>query len=181
VQISLDDFVVVMGIVNRLQGYLASFEAYNDKKNHRLKHLGSSSEVPEIPEETLDSDYGSEEEGEDGKADPTHQALKDLENERLIAKRDLYVNYKLRPSDQRGTDETRFESSGGKVVLINDKDCNFLPIVAINFSPLSLGTSSDPNIFNLGIGLKPSVNYFNVKIGKWEPFIEKFTFDANIL
>ena len=73
-----------------------------------------------------------------------------------------------------------FVTGGLKVIFINDKDCNFLPIISINSSPFEISSHLRPTYKNLLAELELSINYFNIKIGRWEPFIEKFKFHASV-
>ena len=43
-----------------------------------------------------------------------------------------------RPDSQRGIDEIAFISKGLKLIVINDRDSNFLPIISLNSSPFQI-------------------------------------------
>lgn len=43
-----------------------------------------------------------------------------------------------RPDSQRGVDELTFISQGLKLIVINDRDSNFLPIMSLNSSPCQI-------------------------------------------
>ena len=86
------------------------------------------------------------------------------------------VQVKDRPEHQRGIDETQFSSKGLKLLLINDRDSNFLPIVSLNSSPFQVLWTQNLTLCSLTANLKLSINFFNVNMGCWEPFLEKFSF-----
>ena len=61
----------------------------------------------------------------------------------LEARKDTGKKYEVvlvqdRPEHQRGIDEMRYSFKGLKVLLINDRDSNFLPIVSLNSSPFDV-------------------------------------------
>lgn len=74
-----------------------------------------------------------------------------------------------------GVDRVALHSKGVKLIFINDRDSNFLPIVSFNSSPCTFERSLRPNLNAFSARLNLSVNYFNVNIGRWEPFLEPFT------
>lgn len=63
-------------------------------------------------------------------------ALVELRAER--GKKDAMALVTERPDNQRGIDETKYSSKGLKLLLINDRDSNFLPIVSLNSSPFEV-------------------------------------------
>ena len=102
--------------------------------------------------------------------------FRDNKNDEWAKKLEYYLDYKKRPLHMRGTDCFEVETNGLKVIVINDKDSNFLPIISLNTSPFTFDWQHDA-LEKIVLGeLEASVNFFNVRIGKWEPFIEKFTF-----
>jgi hypothetical protein len=64
--------------------------------------------------------------------------------------------------------------------VINDRDSNFLPILSLNSSPFKFDWLYNKQHNSLETDLHLSVNFFNVSIGRWEPFIEKFHFYLNL-
>ena len=64
--------------------------------------------------------------------------------------------------------------------MINDRDSNFLPILSFNLSPCKLEWLYNSQHNSLETKLKISLNFFNVTIGRWEPFIERVQFYANL-
>jgi len=102
---------------------------------------------------------------------PTKPVEKD---ERIALKQKYYADFKTRPAKQRTTDGVELVTNGLKIIMINDKDSNFLPIISLNTSPFSFDWKHDAQ-GRVVLGMvKASVNYFNVRIGRWEPFFEKF-------
>ena len=75
---------------------------------------------------------------------------------------------------ERGADEIEVMSRGFKLIIINDRDSNFLPIVSLNGSPCRLIRQLDQQIQSMHAKLTLSVNFFNVNIGRWEPALEIF-------
>jgi hypothetical protein len=67
-------------------------------------------------------------------------------------------------------------SNGLKLIVINDRDSNFLPIMSLNSSPCKITAYNTPQQSSIETVFKLSLNFFNVNIGMWEPFIEKFQF-----
>ena len=101
-------------------------------------------------------------------------ALVELRAER--GKKDVMALVSERPENQRGTDETKFSSKGLKLLLINDRDSNFLPIVSLNSSPFEVVRTQSLTLCSLATKLRLSVNFFNMNMGCWEPFLERFSF-----
>lgn len=58
--------------------------------------------------------------------------------------------------------------------MINDIDNNFLPVMSLNFSNFKVQMDTNQKQMCLWTDLQMSANFFNVNIGVWEPFIEKF-------
>jgi len=65
-------------------------------------------------------------------------------------------------------------SDGLKLIIINDRDNNFLPVLSTNFSDFSVHWDFNSKQSCLWTDLNCSLNFFNVNIGVWEPFIERF-------
>ena len=82
-----------------------------------------------------------------------------------------------RPDSQRGIDEVAFISKGLKLIVINDRDSNFLPIISLNSSPFQIQVYMHSQQSTIQTVFKLSLNFFNVNIGMWEPFMEKFNFE----
>ena len=61
------------------------------------------------------------------------------------------------------------------MIFINDRDSNFLPIISINCSPFFVQWDFNSLKTAVATQIKFSANFFNVNIGRWEPFAEKFT------
>ena len=101
-------------------------------------------------------------------------ALVELRAER--GKRDVMALVAERPENQRGINETKYSSKGLKLLLINDRDSNFLPIVSLNSSPFEVVRTQNLTLCSLAARLQLSVNFFNMNMGCWEPFLEKFSF-----
>jgi hypothetical protein len=83
-----------------------------------------------------------------------------------------------RPDSQRGIDEIAFISKGLKLIVINDRDSNFLPIISLNSSPFQIQAYMHSQQSTIQTVFKLSLNFFNVNIGMWEPFMEKFNFEV---
>ena len=66
-------------------------------------------------------------------------------------------------------------SHGLKLIIINDIDNNFLPVLSTNFSNFKITMDKNAKQFCIWTDLTISVNFFNVTVGVWEPFIEQFT------
>ena len=47
----------------------------------------------------------------------------------------FYYDYRERPESERGIDEAMITSNGLKLIVINDREGNFIPIVSVNMSP----------------------------------------------
>ena len=84
---------------------------------------------------------------------------------------------KQRPPEQRGIDKIIVDCKGLKLIFINDRDNNFLPIVSLNSSPFRILSCWNHEKSLIQAGFVLSMNFFNVNIGLWEPFIEKFSLD----
>ena len=91
-------------------------------------------------------------------------------------KKDVMALVAERPENQRGIDETKYSSKGLKLLLINDRDSNFLPIVSLNSSPFEVIWTQNLTLCSLAAQLRLSVNFFNMNMGCWEPFLERFGF-----
>ncbi len=63
-----------------------------------------------------------------------------------------------------------------KLILINDRENNFLPVLSLNFGHFTIQWDCNPNQSCLWTDLNMSSNFFNVNVGVWEPFIEPFNF-----
>ena len=59
-----------------------------------------------------------------------------------------------------------------KLILINDRENNFLPVLSLNFGHFTIQWDCNPNQSCLWTDLNMSSNFFNVNVGVWEPFIE---------
>ena len=72
-------------------------------------------------------------------------------------------------------------SHGVKVLVINDNLMNFIPVLGISISEFHY--SSDQNeTQKAGMTQFSSVlNYYNADAGEWEPFIETFKVQFNII
>lgn len=66
-------------------------------------------------------------------------------------------------------------SHGAKLILINDKDNNFLPIMSINSSSFNINYDKSQKESLVWTDYTCSVNFFNVEVGVWEPFLEPFS------
>jgi len=85
------------------------------------------------------------------------------------------VKEKSNQNQSRGIDQMQVVSHGIKLIIINDIDNNFLPVLSTNFSNFKVTMDSNVKQFCFWTDLTTSVNFFNVNIGVWEPFIEQFT------
>ena len=74
----------------------------------------------------------------------------------------------------KGIDQLQIVSHGLKFIVINDKDNNFLPVLSTNFSHFNVQWDYNSRQSCLWTDLNSSMNFFNVNIGVWEPFIERF-------
>jgi hypothetical protein len=72
------------------------------------------------------------------------------------------------------------DSRGFKAILINDRENNYLPVISFNSSPFKIYQIETGTDKSLETKLKLSSNFFNVNIGKWEPFIEPFTLELSV-
>lgn len=77
---------------------------------------------------------------------------------------------------QGGIDQMQIVSHGLKFLLINDKDNNFLPVLSVNFSGFTVNWDKNAKESLVWADLRSSVNFFNVNVGVWEPFLEPFSF-----
>lgn len=71
-----------------------------------------------------------------------------------------------------GVNEVEVVSHGLKFIIINDLNKNFLPVLSTNFSNFNVKWDSNNKQSCVWTDLTLSVNFFNVNIGIWEPFIE---------
>jgi hypothetical protein len=85
---------------------------------------------------------------------------------------------KTRPVEQQGRNQIKIDCRGFKLILINDRDNNFLPVVSFNSSPFVVWSFWNTIVSLIQSKFCLSLNFFNVNIGKWEPFVEKFDFEA---
>lgn len=74
----------------------------------------------------------------------------------------------------RGIDQTQVVSHGLKLIIINDRDNNFLPVLSTNFSHFNIQWDHNARQSCVWTDLNSSLNFFNVNIGVWEPFVERF-------
>lgn len=65
-------------------------------------------------------------------------------------------------------------SHGLKLILINDRDNNFLPVLSSNFSHFTVHWDLNQKQQCIWTDLNSSINFFNVNVGVWEPFVEPF-------
>lgn len=65
-------------------------------------------------------------------------------------------------------------SHGLKLIIINDRDNNFLPVLSTNFSHFNIQWDHNARQSCVWTDLNSSLNFFNVNIGVWEPFVERF-------
>ena len=79
-------------------------------------------------------------------------------------------------SENKGVDQVQIVCHGLKVIAINDLDNNFLPIMSCNFSNFKITWDHNAKQSCIWTDLTGSLNYFNVTVGVWEPFVEKFGF-----
>jgi hypothetical protein len=63
------------------------------------------------------------------------------------------------------------------VIFVNDRDGNFLPVISINLSPFQILSVWNEELSFVQAAFKVSLNFFNVNIGRWEPFVEPFSFE----
>jgi hypothetical protein len=45
---------------------------------------------------------------------------------------ECYLDYKKRPPEERGVDQSLIQVNGLKTIIINDRDANFIPIISFN-------------------------------------------------
>ena len=64
--------------------------------------------------------------------------------------------------------------------MINDRDSNFLPIASFNSTPFRVEWAYNEKQNSIQASLWLSINFFNAIIGRWEPFMERFNFYANV-
>ena len=74
----------------------------------------------------------------------------------------------------RGIDQIQVVSHGLKLIVINDSDNNFLPVLSTNFSNFKVQWDHNAKQSCFWTDLNSSINFFNVSIGVWEPFVEQF-------
>lgn len=53
-----------------------------------------------------------------------------------------------------------------------------MPVISFNSSPFEVWSTWNSIVSLVQGKLKLSLNFFNVNIGKWEPFLEKFLFEC---
>lgn len=102
------------------------------------------------------------------------------ENEYTKQQIKYYNDYRTRPPHQHGINDFIFDSCGLKLIVINDRDSNFLPIASFNSTPFKSEWAYNEKQNSIQTSLWLSINFFNVIIGRWEPFLEKFNFYANV-
>ena len=76
--------------------------------------------------------------------------------------------------ENKGIDQVQIVSHGLKLIFINDRNNNFLPVLSCNFSHFNVNMDYNERQSCIWTDLTSSCNFFNVKIGYWEPFIEKY-------
>lgn len=108
-------------------------------------------------------------------SDFTSTSLAKVQSNTVLTRKEEEVEVEQPVSQQRGIDLTQVISYGLKLIVINDIDNNFLPVMSLNFSNFKVQVDSNAKQMCAWTDLKTSANFFNVNIGVWEPFIEKFT------
>jgi hypothetical protein len=68
---------------------------------------------------------------------------------------------------------TKFISMGVQVVLINDNDNIFYPVMTVNLSNFDYKSVGEFGQFTGTSNLKTMISYYNPSASEWEPLIEK--------
>jgi len=115
------------------------------------------------------------------------QEVKDIivdDQLRKLSENDVEDETEANKENKEKSDENRFEvtliSKGIELFLINDLSLQLHPIIYLSFNDLKvilLNTMNDEIILKCNSSL--IINYFNVKISLWEPFIEKFNINLS--
>ena len=110
------------------------------------------------------------------------QRNKETKAEKEYTKQQIryYNDFRTRPPQQHGINDFSFDSCGLKLIVINDRDSNFLPIASFNSTPFKSEWAYNEKQNSIQTSLWLSINFFNAVIGRWEPFLEKFNFYANV-
>ena len=65
-------------------------------------------------------------------------------------------------------------SYGLNMILIDDNQGNFFPVLNLSLSDFQYESDSDDTQASGMTEFQSSVNYYNAEAGLWEPFIETF-------
>ena len=128
-------------------------------------------------DDAIESDSDSQKEYSSPKK-PNHTSIQAL-SERISMRNinepgaDEEVSKEALPQN-RGIDQIQIVSHGLKFIVINDIDNNFLPVLSTNFSNFKVQWDHNSKQSCIWTDLNSSINFFNVNIGVWEPFIEQF-------
>ncbi len=115
------------------------------------------------------------------------QELKDLildDQLRKLSENNVEDEIEDKKEIKENSSQNKFEvtliSKGIELFLINDLSLQLHPIIYLSFNDLKvilLNTKNDEIILKCISSL--IINYFNVKISLWEPFIEKFNINLS--
>lgn len=64
---------------------------------------------------------------------------------------------------------------GVQVVIINESNNIFYPVLTVNMSPFEYKSIGEFGHFNGNCKLKAMISYYNASASEWEPLLEKTT------
>lgn len=72
-------------------------------------------------------------------------------------------------------------SYGFKILVINDSQQNFFPVLGISISELHFSSDQNDTQRAGQTQFSSAINFYNAEAGEWEPFIETFRVHFTIM